>query len=44
MDFIEKVLGFSPDHIDRSLQVLLLIMLVTAIICLALRFFRSLSD
>jgi hypothetical protein len=40
MDFIEKYLGFSPDHGDGSLEAFVLIALAIAITGLALRFFR----
>ena len=44
MDFIEKTLGFSPDHSDRSLEVLLLIALVAMITVLGRQFFHRLRD
>jgi hypothetical protein len=44
MDFIEKSLGFSRDHTDRSLEVLLLIVLVAMITVLGWRFFHRLRD
>jgi hypothetical protein len=31
MDFIERYLGFSPDHGDGSLEAMLLLALVTII-------------
>ena len=43
MDFIERYLGFSPDHGDRALETLLLIALVTFITGLGLAFFRKLD-
>jgi hypothetical protein len=39
MDFIERYLGFSPDHGDGSLEAILLIALVTIITGLSLSFF-----
>jgi len=44
MDFIEKSLGFLPDHSDRSLEVLLLIALVAMITVLGWQFFHRLRD
>ena len=44
MDFFEKVFGFSPDHGDRSFEVLFLVALVAMISVLALRFFHHLRD
>jgi hypothetical protein len=44
MDFIERYLDFLPDHIDRSLQVLLLIALVALIAVLARWFFHHLRN
>jgi hypothetical protein len=44
MDFIEKGLGFLPDHGDRSFEVLSLIALVAMISVLAWRFFHRLRD
>ena len=38
MDFIERYLGISPDGGDGSLEAMLLIMLVTIITGIALRF------
>jgi len=43
MGFFE-VVGFSPDHSDRSLEVFLLIALVAMISVVAWRFFHYLSD
>jgi len=39
MDFIERYLGFSPDHGDGSLEAIVLIALVTIITGIALGFF-----
>jgi hypothetical protein len=44
MDFIERYLGFSPDHGDKSFELLLLIGLVAMISVLAWRFFHRLRD
>jgi len=44
MGFFEQVFGFSPDHGDRSFEVLLLVVLVAMIGVLAWRFFHYLSD
>jgi len=44
MDFIERYLGFSPDHGDKSFEVLFLIALVAIITVLAWRFFHHLRD
>jgi hypothetical protein len=44
MGFFERVFGFSPDHSDRSFEVLLLIGLVAMISVLAWRFFHQLRD
>jgi hypothetical protein len=41
MDFIERYLGFSPDHGDGSLEVIILIALVTGVTGIALGFFRG---
>jgi hypothetical protein len=41
MDFIEKYLGFSPDHRDGSFEAVLLIMLVTMITGIATYFFAK---
>jgi hypothetical protein len=41
VDFIERYLGFSPDHGDGSLEAMLLIVLVTIITGIALGFFRK---
>jgi hypothetical protein len=41
MDFIERYLGFSPDHGDGSFEAMLLIALVTIITGIALGFFRK---
>jgi hypothetical protein len=41
VDFIERYLGFSPDHGDGSFEALLLIALVTFITGIALGFFRK---
>ncbi len=41
MDFIERYLGFSPDHGDGPLEAILLIALVTIITGIALGFFRK---
>jgi hypothetical protein len=41
MDFIERYLGFSPDHGDGSLEAIVLIALVTIITGIALGFFRK---
>ena len=38
MDYIERYLGISPDGGDGSLEAMLLIMLVTIITGIALRF------
>ncbi|MGB6587869.1 MAG: hypothetical protein WBE93_18135, partial [Pseudolabrys sp.] len=40
MDFIEKHLGFSPDHGDGSFEAMLLMVVVTIITGIAVRFFR----
>jgi hypothetical protein len=44
MDFIKSWFGISPDHGDRSFEVLSLVMLVAMITVLAWRFFHKLSD
>jgi len=44
MDFIERYLGFSPDHGDKSFELLLLIGLVAMISVLGWRFFHRLRD
>ena len=41
MDFIERYLGFSPDHGDGTLEAMLLTALVTIITGLALGFFHK---
>jgi hypothetical protein len=41
VDFIERYLGFSPDHGDGSLEAILLIALVTIITGVSLGFFRK---
>jgi len=41
MDFIERYLGFSPDHGDGSLEVIILIALVAITTGLALLYFRE---
>jgi hypothetical protein len=41
MDFIERYLGFSPDHGDGSLEAMLLLALVTIITGIAVGFFRK---
>ena len=41
MDFIERYLGFSPDHGDGSFEAMLLITLVTIITGTAIGFFRK---
>jgi hypothetical protein len=41
MDFIERYLGFSPDHGDGSLEAMLLLALVTTITGIAVGFFRK---
>ena len=38
MDFIERYLGFSPDHGDGSFEAMLLVMLVTIITGIASSF------
>ena len=40
VDFIEKHLGFSPDHGDGSFEAMLLMVVVTIITGIAVRFFR----
>ena len=40
MDFIERFLGFSPDHGDGSFEAMLLVVVVTIITGIAVRFFR----
>jgi hypothetical protein len=40
VDFIERHLGFAPDHGDGTLEAMLLIALVTVITGLAVGFFR----
>jgi hypothetical protein len=44
VDFVEKYLGFSPDHGDGSFEVLLLIAVVAIMTGLGLGFFRKLRD
>ena len=42
MDFIERFLGFAPDHGDGALEeALILIVVIALIIGLALRVFRE---
>jgi hypothetical protein len=41
MDFIEKYLGFSPDHGDGSLEAIILVALVTIAAGLAMHYFRE---
>ena len=41
MDFIERYLGFAPDHGDGSFEAMLLIALLTIITGMALGFFRK---
>jgi hypothetical protein len=41
VDFIERYLGFSPNHGDGSLEAILLIALVTIVTGIALGFFRK---
>jgi len=41
MDFIERYLGFSPDHGDGSFEAMLLIALVVVITGLALGYFHN---
>jgi hypothetical protein len=41
MDFIERFLGFSPDHSGGSLEAIILIALVTITTGLALRYFSK---
>ena len=44
MDFIERYLGFSPDHGDGSFEATLLIALVTTITGVATYFFQKTKD
>jgi hypothetical protein len=41
MDFIERYLGFSPDHGDGSFEAMLLTGLATIITGIAIGFFRK---
>ena len=41
MDFIERYLGFSPEHGDSSFEAMLLVMLVTIIAGIALGFLAT---
>jgi len=44
MDFIERYLGFAPDHGDGTLeQTLILIVLIALVTALGLRVLRKLS-
>ena len=44
MDFIERFLGFSPDHGDGSVEAMLLLVLVTTITGIALTALRRAAD
>jgi hypothetical protein len=41
VDFIERYLGFSPDHGDGGLEVILLFAFAIAVTGLGLRFFKA---
>ena len=41
MDFVERFLGFAPDHGDGSFEAMLVIALVTITTGTALGFFRD---
>ena len=41
MDFIERFLGFSPDHGDGSFEAMLFLMLLTIVTGITLRFFAQ---
>ena len=44
MGFIERYLGFSPDHGDGQLEAMLLLVLVTIITGMAMAFFQKHYD
>jgi hypothetical protein len=44
LDFIERYLGFSPDHGDGSFEAMLLVMLTTLIFGIALPIIGKAED
>jgi hypothetical protein len=40
LDFMEKYFGFSPDGCDRSIEMLMLVLAVSAILALVLLWFH----